>query len=87
MKNPTSHRAQPVAAQYTREFTAYAKSQGRTPAEQLEHDKRAFPGGCMCGFICWCSKVLTAFKKAHPEAFIGHCIADHDAKQRFMEAQ
>ena len=32
-------------------WTNYAKAHYRTPAEQLEHDDRVYPGGMMCGFI------------------------------------
>lgn len=34
-------------------YQAYARAQGRTPAQQLEHDRLRWPGGCMCGFILW----------------------------------
>jgi hypothetical protein len=34
-------------------YTAYAAAHGRTELEQLDHDRAAYPGGCMTGFICW----------------------------------
>ena len=71
---------------FTREFTAYATAQGRLPDAQIEHDKEAYPGGCMCGFILWMSKKLAAFKRKHPEHYIGDAIRDHDAKCAFLEA-
>ena len=34
-------------------YVCYAKAHGRTPEEQMAHDKVEHPGGCMCGFILW----------------------------------
>lgn len=36
-------------------YVAYAAEAGRTPEEQLAHDKAHYPGGCMAGFIVWVS--------------------------------
>jgi hypothetical protein len=38
---------------YNPRYTAYAVSNGRTEEDQLNHDKEAFPGGCMTGFMAW----------------------------------
>jgi hypothetical protein len=75
-----------MKTKYTPEFKAYCKANGRTPAKQLAHDRRKFPGGCMCGFILWMSAKLSAFKLAHPEACIGGFVRDHKAKVRFLNA-
>lgn len=37
-------------------FKAYAKAHDRSPEDQLTHDKDAWPGGCMAGFILWVNK-------------------------------
>ena len=34
-------------------FRFYARTQGRTPQQQLDHDREEYPGGAMVGFICW----------------------------------
>jgi hypothetical protein len=34
-------------------FEVYARAHGRSDADQLAHDRQAFPGGRMCGFILW----------------------------------
>ena len=34
-------------------FVAYAATHGRTCQAQIEHDREAWPGGSMCGFILW----------------------------------
>jgi hypothetical protein len=31
----------------------YATTNGRTPEEQLAHDEKQYPGGCMCGYMNW----------------------------------
>lgn len=36
-------------------YIAYAEAHGRSPEEQLAADRVAYPGGCMAGFILWCS--------------------------------
>ena len=67
-------------------YIAYGRANGRTAEEQLEHDKVAFPGGCMCGYTLWISKQKQAFKIAHPEAFLFDSIMDHAAWGRWLEA-
>lgn len=71
---------------FTQEFTAYAMAHGRRPADQLAHDKEAWPGGCMAGFITWMSGALREFKRQHPEAWVGDSIRDQSAKQIFLAA-
>lgn len=34
-------------------FVAYAATNGRTCAAQVEHDREEYPGGSMVGFILW----------------------------------
>jgi len=34
-------------------YVSYAKAHGKTPEKMLEHDKKKYPGGSMCGFILW----------------------------------
>jgi len=34
-------------------YLAYAQAHGRTPDEMLAHDRGAWPGGCMTGFMVW----------------------------------
>lgn len=34
-------------------YAAYARAHGRTPEAMLEHDRGAWPGGRMTGFMCW----------------------------------
>lgn len=68
-------------------FVAYAKSNGREPQAQLDHDKTEWPGGCMCGFMLWIGDRKTAFHKIQPEAFIGdYSIGNHEAWANFLEA-
>ena len=41
---------------YQPRYLAYCHAHGRAPAAQLSHDKTAWPGGCMAGFILWIGK-------------------------------
>lgn len=38
---------------YQPRYLAYCAVQGRAPEAQLAHDKDAWPGGSMAGFILW----------------------------------
>lgn len=67
-------------------FVAYAKAHGKTADEMLEHDREAWPGGCMCGFILWMSEKKQEFFKVCPEAFVArHMISDQKAWTAFLE--
>lgn len=43
-------------------YLAYCKAHDKTPAEMLAHDRKAYPGGCMCGFMLWLGKKLSVFR-------------------------
>ena len=68
-------------------YVAYAKAHDRTPGQMMEHDRAAWPGGCMCGFLLWISEQRRAFYRACPSAFIDwHMIADQAAWTEFLMA-
>ena len=46
-------------------YACYARAHGRSPAAMLDHDKRAWPGGRMCGFIVWLSARWVDWERAH----------------------
>lgn len=54
---------------YNPRYVAYASEYGRSPEQQLEHDREAWPGGLMCGFILWSNERLTEYAKINPAAF------------------
>ena len=69
-------------------FVAYARVHGREPQQQLDHDDKAWPGGCMCGFILWMEKLREQFWKLHPECFLDHfTIYDHKAWYAYVTSQ
>lgn len=71
-------------SEFNPRFVAFAKAHGRTASEQIVHDKDAWPGGCMVGFMLWIGKAEQAFRRQHPAAFIGHAIFDFDAWDAFL---
>ena len=71
--------------QYSTPYTAYAKAHNKTPDEMLAHDKNAWPGGCMAGFILWVRQKKQEFFAAHPEACMDRdAIRDRDAWNKFL---
>jgi hypothetical protein len=67
-------------------YVAYAKFHGRSARAQLAHDEQQYPGGKMCGFICWIAESQLLFYRAHPECFIdnGHTIHNQRAWTKFL---
>lgn len=70
-------------------YVAYAKAHNRTAEQQLAHDRKAWSGGCMCGFILW----IAAQKRLFWERFgttkmlDRHTICDHKAWGAFLKAE
>ena len=66
-------------------YVAYASAHGKTPDEMMKHDRIAWPGGCMCGFILWIDEQKQLFWKVEPSAFLDrHTIYDQDAWTKFL---
>lgn len=69
-------------------YVAYAKAHGRTLDEMMDNDRRAYPGGCMCGFILWISQMKQKFWKTSPGSFLDrYTIHDQDAWTRFLQEE
>ena len=68
-------------------YAAYAQAHGKTPSEMMEHDRAAWPGGCMCGFIVWMSEQKQAFWKVCKSAFLDrYTIRDQAAWTTFLQS-
>jgi len=52
-------------------YVAYAKAHGMTPARMMARDRRKYPGGCMCGFICWMHEQQKLFYQRFPDCCFG----------------
>lgn len=46
-------------------YTLYAKAFGNDPDQQLDVDKRNWPGGCMTGFIIFIGRAWRVFAHLH----------------------
>ena len=55
---------------YSTNYLSYCKAHNKTPEAMMEHDRSEFPGGVMCGFILWISKMKQEFYKARPSCFL-----------------
>lgn len=70
-------------------FVAYALAHGRGPQEQLDHDKRRYPGGRMAGYIVWHGKMLMEWVKqagADPDHPLGG-DGVNESFDRFLDEQ
>lgn len=51
---------------YSFRFLAYCASSGRTPEQQLDHDRMMYPGGCMSGYTLWISGLWLEYHRRNP---------------------
>jgi hypothetical protein len=68
----------PKDREWNPRYLAYSAAQGRTPQAQMDHDRKAWPGGFMCGFLLWSRTCLGLYAKAHPEKMLHGTFTDHD---------
>ncbi|MEO6324786.1 MAG: hypothetical protein ABIT01_05870 [Thermoanaerobaculia bacterium] len=55
----------PDPVEWNPHYIAYCKAKGgRTPDETLARDEELYPGGKMCGFICWMNERIAEFTKS-----------------------
>lgn len=74
-------------SEWTPRYLAYCRAHGHTPEQQLEIDRRSWPGGHMVGFLLWNKETLLRFGKVRPSAFcLGH-LSDHDAYDNWLLEQ
>jgi hypothetical protein len=72
-----------VAVAWNPRYLAYAKAHGHEgdPEGMLEHDREAWPGGCMCGFMLWIqarwSEHGKLYAKEIREAWAGRASFDY----------
>lgn len=72
------------ARRWNPRYVAYATAHGREPEDMLEHDREAWPGGQMVGFMVWMSRAWSTWAEAtgHPlgrDTGAYRSRADHDA--------
>ena len=66
-------------------YVAYAKAHGHSVGAQLKHDRKKYPGGCMCCFLIWMNRRRREFAVAQPECMgFGGKILDQDAWTEFL---
>lgn len=46
-------------------YEMYARAHGMTPDAMMDHDLKAWPGGCMAGFLLWMSARWSDWDEAH----------------------
>ena len=68
-------------------YLNYCRVHGLTPEQMAMADDETWPGGCMTGFFLWLGRQRVAFQRAHPEAFLDGHVADHEAWDRWLDAE
>ena len=64
-------------------YVAYARSQGRPCDEQLEYDKKKWPGGRMAGFMLWMREAWSTWSKESGESRVWDGAWSTDQRQAF----
>lgn len=49
-------------SEYQNRYIAYCNVPGITPEATLKRDRALYPGGLMCGYICWIQDQLLTWK-------------------------
>lgn len=50
--------------EYQKRYIAYAKLHDKTPDEMMAHDEKRWPGGIMCGYICFIMDMTARYRRA-----------------------
>lgn len=70
--------------QWNVRYVLFAHNRGRSPEEQLSHDKES--GAMMMDFMDWIRSGVGAFKRARPDCVMGDHIADQEAFTDFLRS-
>lgn len=52
-----------MSGEWNSRYVEYAKRAGKSPDEMLVQDEEKWPGGCMCGFMCWISDMWRKWER------------------------
>jgi hypothetical protein len=63
---------------YNPRYVAYATAHGRSPEDQLEHDRQDYPCGAMFGFTSWNNARLLEFASVSPQSFFTPILTPWD---------
>ncbi len=64
-------------------YLAYAAAHGRDPDAMLAHDREAWSGGCMVGFICWISDGMADWLRVRGVKREAVCMTDETTAADF----
>jgi hypothetical protein len=71
---------------WNQRYENYARFHGRAPQDQIEQDRRDWPGGSMVGFVRWNNDRLREAAEAIPEAFFMGKLVDHNRYDAWLTA-
>lgn len=69
-------------------YANYARVHGNTPEQQFEIDCKEYPGGKMCGFICWNTRKWSQWRKLRGYvADVPLSLKDHTDYDEWLKGQ
>jgi len=68
-------------------FVCYARSNGKTPEEMIEHDREEYAGGCMLGFVLWNTQKWREFIALTGIDSYYKSQEDHDNYDKWLEKE
>ncbi len=74
-----------MTKEWNSRYANYARVHGRSPEEQLEQDKKDWPGGHMVGFVLWGTARIAEYSKLNPGAFAYGGLIDHEAYDAWLD--
>jgi hypothetical protein len=68
-------------------YVSYARFHGHDPNGMLERDRLRWPGGIMCGFLLWNTRMVHRFLAEHNEPAIPFVKGQYESYRKWLEEE